>query len=104
MNLPLWLIPALPLAGFLLNGSVALLSGWRRARKATAAWREAHPDDHGNGGHDGAGHGHGHDDHGHDDHGHAGPFLPYGERLFYGVVGVLSVGLATLVAFANAVP
>ncbi len=104
MNLPLWLIPALPLAGFLLNGSVALLSGWRRARKATAAWREAHPDDHGNGGHDGAGHGHGHDDHGHDDHGHAGPFLPYGERLFYGFVGVLSVGLATVVALANAVP
>ncbi|HRY46282.1 MAG TPA: NADH-quinone oxidoreductase subunit L, partial [Thermoanaerobaculia bacterium] len=100
MNLPLWLIPALPLAGFLLNGSVALFSGWRRARKATAAWREAHPGDHG---HDEHG-GHAADDHGHDDHGHHGPFLPYGERLFYGVVGVLSVGLATLVAFANVVP
>ena len=67
MNLPLWLIPALPLAGFLLNGSVALFSGWRRARKATAAWREAHPDEHargdpGHGGHADAGHGH--DDHG----------------------------------------
>ncbi len=106
MNLPLWLIPALPLAGFLLNGSVALFSGWRRARKATAAWREAHPDDHGHGGHDGHG-GHaddGHEAHAHDDHGRHGPFLPYGERLFYGVVGVLSVGLATLVAFANVVP
>jgi NADH-quinone oxidoreductase subunit L len=115
MNLPLWLIPALPLAGFLLNGSVALLAGWRRARKATAAWREAHADEHARGDHgDHDGHaaaGHGHDDHGHDDHGHGhhahgggGPFLPYGERLFYGVVGVLSVGLAALVAFANAVP
>ncbi len=102
MNLPLWLIPALPLAGFLLNGSVALFSGWRRARKATAAWREAHPGDHGHDEHGDAGHGPG--DHGHDDHGHHGPFLPYGERLFYGVVGVLSVGLATLVAFANVVP
>ena len=105
MNLPLWLIPALPLAGFLLNGSVALFSGWRRARKATAAWREAHPGDHGHDEHGGhAADGHGRDDHGHDDHGHHGPFLPYGERLFYGVVGVLSVGLATVVAFANAVP
>ena len=111
MTLPLWLIPALPLAGFLLNGSVALFAGWRRARKATAAWREARPDDHGHGdaghGHpDHAPHAHGDAGHGQDDHahGHAGPFLPYGERLFYGVVGVLSVGLATLVAFANAVP
>ncbi len=108
MNLPLWIIPALPLAGFLLNGSVALFSGWRRARKATAAWREAHPGDHGLYEHDGhgghAGAGHGHDAHAHDDHGHHGPFLPYGERLFYGVVGVLSVGLATLVSFANVVP
>ncbi len=102
MNLPLWLIPALPLAGFLLNGSVALFSGWRRARKATAAWREAHPGDHGHDEHGDAGHGPG--DHGHDDHGHHGPFLPYGERLFYGVVGVLSVGLAAVVALANAVP
>jgi len=105
MNLPLWLIPALPLAGFLLNGSVALFAGWRRARKSTAAWREAHPEDHGHGGHDGdAAAGHGHDDHGHDAHGPSGPFLPFGERLFYGVVGVLSVGLATVVALANAVP
>jgi len=110
MNLPLWLIPALPLAGFLLNGSVALLAGSRRARKATAAWREAHADEHGHGDH---GHGDGHGDHGaahadhaaHDVHGHpSGPALPYAERLFYGVVGVLSVGLATLVAFANLVP
>ncbi|MHB1046715.1 MAG: NADH-quinone oxidoreductase subunit L [Thermoanaerobaculia bacterium] len=110
MNLPLWLIPALPLAGFLLNGSVALFSGWRRARKATAAWRAAHADEHARGDHghhEHGGHaddGHGHDAHAHDDHGHHGPFLPYGERLLYGVVGVLSVGLATLVAFANVVP
>jgi len=103
MTLPLWLIPALPLAGFLLNGLVSLLSGWRRAAKATAEWRAAHPDDHG---HDEHGHEvHAHEeDHGHDDHGHAGPFLPWWERLFYGVVGVLSVGLATVVAFANVVP
>ncbi len=112
MTLPLWLIPALPLAGFLLNGLVSLLAGWRRARKATAEWRAAHPDDYGHEDHAHDGHGHddhshdhhGHDHHGHDDHGHAGPFLPYWERLFYGVVGVLSVGLATLVAFANVVP
>ena len=51
--------------------------------------------------------------HGHDDHGprrprrpraRPGPFLPYGQRLFHGVVGVLSVGLAAVVAFANLVP
>ncbi len=112
MTLPLWLIPALPLAGFLLNGLVSLFCGWRRAAKATAGWRTAHPDDHGHGDHGdvhgdeehahaGQGDGHGPDGHG---HGHAGPFLPYWERLFYGVVGVLSVGLATVVAFANLVP
>jgi NADH-quinone oxidoreductase subunit L len=113
MTLPLWLIPALPLAGFLVNGLVSLFCGWRRAAKATAGWRAAHPDDHGHGGdddHGGHGDPNGHDGHddahgGHgDDHGHAGPFLPYWERLFYGVVGVLSVGLATVVAFANLVP
>jgi NADH-quinone oxidoreductase subunit L len=104
MTLPLWLVPALPLAGFLLNGLVALACGARRAAKATSEWRAAHPDDHGHDG-DGAGHEDGHDDHAHaHGHGHAGPFLPYGERLLYGVVGVLSVGLATLVALANAVP
>src|SRR5512135_244831 len=100
MTLPLWLIPALPLAGFVLNGLVALVCGARRAAKATAAWRAAHPDEHGHDGH--GSEAHGHDEHGdaqgHGDHGHAGPFLPYGERLFYGVVGVLSVGLAGVVA------
>ena len=112
MKLPLWLIPALPLAGFLLNGLVALVAGWRRARKATAGWRAAHPDDHGHGDHGAhAGDAHGHEDHAHDDHGHGhhahgdgGPFLPYGQRLFHGVVGVASVGLAAVVAFANLVP
>ncbi len=110
MTLPLWLIPALPLAGFLLNGLVALLCGWRRAAKATAEWRDAHPDDHGHDGHGSDAHvdAHGHDDHAHGDHGHghgpAGPFLPYWQRLFHGVVGVLAVGLATVVAFANLVP
>ena len=106
MTLPLWLIPALPLAGFLLNGLVALACGSRRAAKVSARWRAEHPDAHG---HDGHGEEHAenaHDDHAHGDHGHghAGPFLPYWERLFYGVVGVLSVGLATVVAFANLVP
>jgi len=110
MTLPLWLIPALPLAGFLLNGLVALLCGWRRAAKTTAGWRAAHPDDHGHDGHGSDAHAdaHGHDDHAHGDHGHghgpAGPFLPYWQRLFHGVVGVLAVGLATVVAFANLVP
>ena len=104
MNLPLWLIPVLPLGGFLVNGLVALAAGSRRAAKATAEWRAAHADLHGHGEHgDDA---HGHDAHAHDDHGHghAGPFLPYWERLLYGVVGVASVGLAALVAFANVVP
>ena len=102
MNLPLWLIPALPLAGFLLNGSVALVAGSRRAAKTTAAWRAAHPGEHHD---DDLGEAHAaHEDHGHEDHGHAGPFLPYWERLFYGVVGVASVGLAAVVAFANLVP
>jgi NADH-quinone oxidoreductase subunit L len=101
MTLPLWLIPALPLAGFLLNGLVALACGWRRAAKTTAEWRAAHPGDHGHDDEHGS-----HDEHAHGDNGHgpAGPFLPYWERLFYGVVGVLSVGLATVVAFANLVP
>ena len=105
MNLPLWLIPALPLGGFLVNGLVALAAGSRRAAKATAEWRAAHPGEHGHG-HDDDGHGHDEHAHGHDDHGHghAGPVLPYWERLVYGVVGVTSVGLATLVAFANVVP
>ena len=72
MTLPLWLIPALPLAGFLLNGLVALFCGWRRAAKATAEWRAAHPDDHG---HDD--HGHSHEDNGHGDHaGHWRPLRP----------------------------
>src|SRR5512139_554401 len=101
MTLPLWLIPALPLAGFLLNGLVALVAGSRRAAKSTAAWRAAHPDDHGH--HEGHAE-HGDDGHGHDDHGHAGSVLPYWERLFYGVIGVASVGLAGVVAFANLVP
>jgi NADH-quinone oxidoreductase subunit L len=108
MTLPLWLIPALPLAGFLLNGLVALVFGSRRAAKANAGGRAAHPDDHGHDEHGDDAHGHGedggdHGDHGHA-HGHAGPFLPYGQRLFHGVVGVLSVGLAAVVAFANLVP
>ena len=49
MNLPLWLIPALPLGGFLVNGLVALAAGSRRAAKATAEWRAAHPGEHGHG-------------------------------------------------------
>jgi NADH-quinone oxidoreductase subunit L len=63
------LIVALPLAGFLLNGLVALVSSARRARRGLG--------------------------------GHA---LPYGERLFHGLVGVGSVGLAALASFAVLVP
>ncbi len=117
MSYPLWLIPVLPLAGFLLNGLVALIASSRRASKAGAAWRAAHPD---HDGHGAAGHGpgahtaheehggahdaHGHDDH--DDHGHDdnGPALSYGQRLFHGIVGVGSVGLATVLAFGVLVP
>ncbi len=112
MNVPLWTIPALPLAGFLLNGAVALRAGARRAARASEAWRAAHPDaahddDHGGGdahaAHDGhASHGSA-DDHG-SGHGHGGAALPRGQRLFHGVVGVASCGLAAVAAFANLVP
>ena len=69
----LWLIPALPLAGFLLNGLVALVASSMRAEKESGA---DHP---------------------------GGP-LPYAQRLFHGVVGVGSVGLAAVLSFAALVP
>ncbi len=113
MTYPLWLIPALPLAGFLVNGLVALIAGWQRAAGRTAAWREAHPDaGHGDHGHAPHGGGHGHDDpagHGHDSHGAHGhgpsvPALPYWQRLFHGVVGVGATGLSCVLALGVVVP
>ncbi len=100
MTYPLWLIPAIPLAGFLVNGLVALAAGWQRASARTAAWREAHPDA-GHGDHSDHSHHSDHDDHGHDDH---GPALPYWQRLFHGVVGVGSTGLSGVLAFGVLVP
>ncbi len=69
----LWLIPLLPLAGFLLNGLVALLFASARAEN---------------------------------ERGHDQPKarLPYAQRLFHGVVGVGSVGLAAVLSFAAVVP
>jgi NADH-quinone oxidoreductase subunit L len=69
----LWLIPALPLAGFLLNGLVALVTSSARAEKESDA-------------------------------DHPGLPLPYAQRLFHGVVGVGSVGLAAVLSFAALVP
>jgi NADH-quinone oxidoreductase subunit L len=69
----LWLIPALPLAGFLLNGLVALVASSVRAENESGA-------------------------------DHPGTQLPYAQRLFHGVVGVGSVGLAGVLSFAALVP
>ncbi|MCM3876023.1 MAG: NADH-quinone oxidoreductase subunit L [Thermoanaerobaculia bacterium] len=69
----LWLIPFLPLAGFLLNGLVALLASSVRAEKEAGA-------------------------------DHPGAPLPYAQRLFHGIVGVGSVGLAAVLSFAALVP
>ena len=69
----LWLIPALPLAGFLLNGLVALVASSVRAEKESGADHPRVP-------------------------------LPYAQRLFHGVVGVGSVGLAAVLSFAALVP
>src|SRR5512140_2586397 len=105
MTYPMWLIPALPLAGFVLNGLVALIAGWQRATARTAAWREAHPDaGHGDHGHGSAPDAHdGHD--AKDTHGaHGGAALPYWQRLFHGVVGVGSTGLSSVLAFGVVVP
>src|SRR5687767_10972100 len=109
MDYPLWLIPILPLIGFVLNGAVALATGSAKARKASAEWNGLH------------GHGHGHDtsapeeetrpgEHtgghgGHDPHDdHAEHPLPYWQRLFHGIVGVGSVGLAAVLSFGVLVP
>ena len=104
MKTPLWLIPTLPLAGFALNGLVALIAASGRAAAEREAWRKANPDFdeiHDHASHGDAGHG---GDHGHDDDHHATHPLPYWQRLFHGVVGVGSVGLATVIAWANLVP
>src|SRR5512140_2591011 len=69
----LWLIPALPLAGFLLNGLVALVASSARAERESGA-------------------------------DHPGAQLAYAQRLFHGVVGVGSVGLAAVLSFAALVP
>ena len=69
----LWLIPVLPLAGFLLNGLVALVSSSARAESEFGADQPGAP-------------------------------LPYAQRLFHGIVGVGSVGLAAVLSFAALVP
>jgi NADH-quinone oxidoreductase subunit L len=69
----LWLIPVLPLAGFLMNGLVALVSSSARAEKESGADPRGLP-------------------------------LPYAQRLFHGVVGVGSVGLAAVLSFGALVP
>src|SRR5512143_4051397 len=69
----LWLIPALPLAGFLLNGLVALVASSGRAEKEMGADHPLAP-------------------------------LPYTQRLFHGILGVGSVGLAAVLSFGALVP
>ena len=69
----LWLIPVLPLAGFLLNGLVALLTASARAEAER-------------------------------DRDQPKARLPYAQRLFHGIVGVGSVGLAAVLSFAAFVP
>ena len=69
----LWLIPVLPLAGFLLNGLVALLFASARSEAERGADQPK-------------------------------ARLPYAQRLFHGVVGVGSVGLAAVLSFAALVP
>ncbi|MBK9063066.1 MAG: NADH-quinone oxidoreductase subunit L [Acidobacteria bacterium] len=69
----LWLIPVLPLAGFLLNGLVALLFASARSEAERGADQPK-------------------------------VRLPYFQRLFHGVVGVGSVGLAAVLSFAALVP
>src|SRR5271169_1305017 len=69
----LWLIPILPLAGFVVNGLVALVASSSRAEKELGADHPLAP-------------------------------LPYSQRLFHGVVGVGSVGLAAVLSFAALVP
>lgn len=109
MNYPIWLIPALPLLGFLLNGLASLLYGAAQAQKRGEEWRKAHPDEghgHDHGSHEAAHGAHdSHDAHGHD-HGHhdTGPMLPWALRLFHGVVGVGTVGLAAVLSFGILVP
>jgi NADH-quinone oxidoreductase subunit L len=147
MTYPLWLIPALPFLGFLLNGLVALATGVIRARKESAAWRNASahdvhddedttliPDDDqdatdpvGNAIQDAvvrvqsgeaitplkpaaAGHetvaSRGPSAAPPGPHGapHGGGRLPYAQRLFHGIVGVASVGLAAVLSFGVLVP
>ena len=69
----LWLIPVLPLLGFVLNGLVALI--FASARAEAEKGRDQ-----------------------------AKARLPYAQRLFHGVVGVGSVGLAGVLSFAALVP
>ena len=54
-----WLLPLLPLLGFLLNGTLAMLGVAKTGPADPSAGHAAH---------DGHGSGHGDDDHGHDDH------------------------------------
>jgi NADH-quinone oxidoreductase subunit L len=69
----LWLIPVLPLAGFLLNGLVALLTASARAEAEKGSDQPK-------------------------------ARLPYAQRLFHGIIGVGSVGLAAVLSFAALVP
>ncbi len=103
----LFWIPLLPLLGFLLNGLVALWAAAHRARRETAAWREAHPDGHAHKPHRRSEDVTTHridfgdsDDHDH----HEQNTLPYWQRLFHGLVGVGTVGLSACLAFAALVP
>ncbi|MDQ8154341.1 MAG: NADH-quinone oxidoreductase subunit L [Gemmatimonadota bacterium] len=86
-----WMLPLLPLLGFLINGTLAMLG----AAKVGPADPSA--DGHGHGHDDAHGHGaaHGHDAHGHDDHGHPP------RHKFAGIVSLVGPGVL-VAAFALA--
>ena len=87
-----WLLPLLPLLGFLINGTLAMLGAAKTGPADPSADGHGH-DDHGHG--DAHGHGHGHDAHGHDDHGHPP------RHKFAGIVSLVGPGVL-VAAFALA--
>ena len=91
-----WLLPALPLLGFLINGGLAFAAA---AKPGPADPSAAGHDTHG---HDAHGHGdHAHDAHGHDDHGHPPRHKFAGITSLVGPgVMVAAFGLALAIFFA----
>ena len=91
-----WLLPALPLLGFLINGGLAFAAA---AKPGPADPSAADHNAHGHGDH--AHDAHGHDDHGHGDHGHPPrhKFAAITSLVGPGVM-VVAFGLALAIFFA----